>query len=117
MTSVNKLHTDSFNLLQFLNDREEYNFHNFTVRPSTELGGRQEPSTRCGQALPLAVSRTFGKFVDLVADKTLGLFDDYLTNLASYRALLVLNHCTSRDDAKLFGKLGGMNPSSSCRGV
>ena len=29
MTSVNKLHTEFFNLLQFLNDREEYNFHNF----------------------------------------------------------------------------------------
>ena len=29
-------------------------------------------------------------------------------------ALLVLNHCTPREAAKLFGELGGMNPSSSC---
>ena len=28
-------------------------------------------------------------------------------------ALLVLDHCTPREAAKLFGELGGMNPSSS----
>ena len=50
-------------------------------------------------------------------DETLGLFDDYLTNPAAYRALLVLDHCTPRDGAKLFEKLGGMNPSSSHLGV
>ena len=34
-------------------------------------------------------------------------------NPAAHRALLVLNHCTPREAAKLFGELGGMNPSSS----
>ena len=46
-------------------------------------------------------------------DNDLGLVDGYLTNPAAYRALLVLDHCTSRETAKLFGELGGMSPSSS----
>ncbi len=46
-------------------------------------------------------------------DESLGLVDGYLTVPAAYRALLVMDHCTPRDAAKLFGKLGGMNPSSS----
>ena len=46
-------------------------------------------------------------------DESLGLFDSYLTVPASYRAVLMLDHCTSRDAAALFEKLGGMNPSAS----
>ena len=46
-------------------------------------------------------------------DESLGLVDGYLTVPAAYRALLVMDHCTPRDAAKLFEKLGGMNPSSS----
>ena len=46
-------------------------------------------------------------------DESLGLVDGYLTIPAAYRALLVMDHCTPRDAAKLFEKLGGMNPSSS----
>ena len=46
-------------------------------------------------------------------DESLGLVDGYLTVPAAYRALLIMDHCTPRDAAKLFGKLGGMNPSSS----
>ena len=46
-------------------------------------------------------------------DDSLGLVDGYLTNPAAYRSLLFLNHCTPRETAKLFGEIGGMNPSSS----
>ena len=44
---------------------------------------------------------------------TWGLIDGYLTNPAAYRALLLLDHCTPQETAKLFEELGGMNPSSS----
>ena len=46
-------------------------------------------------------------------DDSLGLIDGYLTIPAAYRALLVIDHCTPRDAAELFEKLGGMNPSAS----
>ena len=46
-------------------------------------------------------------------DDSLGLIDGYLTIPAAYRALLVVDHCTPRDAAELFRKLGGMNPSAS----
>ena len=38
-------------------------------------------------------------------DNDLGL--GYLTNPAAYLALLILDHCTPRETAKLFGELGG----------
>ncbi len=44
-------------------------------------------------------------------DNDLGLIDGYLTNPAA--SLLLLEHCTPQETAKLFGELGGMNPSSS----
>ena len=46
-------------------------------------------------------------------DESPGLVDGYLTVPAAYRAVLVLDHCSSRDTAALFEKPGGMNPSAS----
>ena len=47
-------------------------------------------------------------------DESLGLFDTYLTGPAARSALALLCHCTPRDGAEIFERLGGMTPSSSC---
>ena len=47
-------------------------------------------------------------------DEGLGLFDKYLTGPAAHSALMLLCHCTPADGAEILGRLGGMNPSSSC---
>ena len=65
-------------------------------------------AVRSCHVLPLAVA--FGKFV---RRSTKAWVWSTVTSRAAYRALLVMDHCTPRDAAKLFEKLGGMNPSSS----
>ena len=67
-------------------------------------------AVRSCHVLPLAVSRAFGKFV---RRSTKAWVWSTVTSRAAYRALLVMDHCTPRDAAKLFEKPGGMNPSSS----
>ena len=46
-------------------------------------------------------------------DESLGLVDDYLTRPAAQLGLLMMGHCTAREAAALFAKIGGMTPSVS----
>ena len=43
-------------------------------------------------------------------DESLGLVDDYLTRPAQL-GLLMMGHCTAREAAAFFAKIGGMTPS------
>ncbi len=84
--------------------REGQVFYRAAPTPKTTLFG---PVTYCRSRYRARNSSI------MPVDESLGLVDGYLTVPAAYRALLVMDHCTPRDAAKLFGKLGGMNPSSS----
>ena len=84
------------------------------IRRDGQVFYRNKQTSRTIHALSVRFSRWLyrvpsGSSSISPVDETLGL--DYLTNPASYRALLVLDHCTPRDGAEL--KLEGMNPSSS----
>ena len=46
-------------------------------------------------------------------DASLGLVDDYLTRPAAELGLLMMGHCTAREAAAFFAKIGGMTPSVS----
>ena len=46
-------------------------------------------------------------------DESLGLVDDYLTRPAAQLGLLMMGHCTAREAAAFFAKIGGMTPSVS----
>ena len=46
-------------------------------------------------------------------DESLGLVDDYLTRPAAELGLLMMGHCTAREAAAFFAKIGGMTPSVS----
>ena len=46
-------------------------------------------------------------------DESLGLVDDYLTRPAAELGLLMMGHCTAREAAAFFAKVGGMTPSVS----
>ena len=46
-------------------------------------------------------------------DESLGLVDDYLTRPAAQLGLLMMGHCTAREGAAFFAKIGGMTPSVS----
>ena len=46
-------------------------------------------------------------------DESLGLVDDYLTRPAAQLGLLMIGHCTAREAAAFFAKIGGMTPSVS----
>ena len=46
-------------------------------------------------------------------DESLGLVDDYLTRPAAQLGLLLMGHCTAREAAAFFAKIGGMTPSVS----
>ena len=41
-------------------------------------------------------------------DESLGLVDDYLTRPAAQLGLLMMGHCTAREAAAFFAKIGGM---------
>ena len=70
------------------------------------LRGRRRPhAVRSGPVFPDAL----GKGI-VLAGRQWALIDGYLTNPAAYRALLILDHCTPREAAKLFGELGGTRP-------
>ena len=77
------------------------------VRFSTGLRRRKRP-TLFG---PVTFSRS--RLRKFVRRSTKAWVWSTVTSRAAYRALLVMDHCTPRDAAKLFEKLGGMNPSSS----
>ena len=42
-------------------------------------------------------------------DESLGLVDDYLTRPAAELGLLMMGHCTAREAAAFFAKIGGMD--------
>ena len=46
-------------------------------------------------------------------DESLGLVDDYLTRPAAQLGLPMMGHCTAREAAAFFAKIGGMTPSVS----
>ncbi len=45
-------------------------------------------------------------------DESLGLIDDYLTRPAAQLGLMMMGHCTPREAAEFFAKMGGMTPPS-----